>query len=266
MAKEFQLFPDIRLVLDDKPVPVGENELMICCCTGGICEYHIGNGYWYLADDTVLALSSGLKYKFFSSKDFRGAFLIITPGTDIIDLSDIFGISAVLNDIQLNDTLIYQADSRIKSILSAVITGAEKSLTSILRLKIIELFMLLNENRPDRKSSKKAMQVGEFVCRNVSEHFTISQLSEMFDVNQTKLKSNFRSTYGCGIYSYIKKRKIFRAVELLTTSDVKIIDAAEEVGYSNASKFASAFRSVTGVTPKHFQMEHKAFISSGNIV
>ena len=48
---------------------------------------------------------------------------------------------------------------------------------------------------------------------------------------------------------------MFRAAKLLRDTDMKIIDIAEEVGYSNASKFSYAFRSVMGAAPKRFRME-----------
>ena len=264
MTDEFQLFQGIRLVFSDRPVFAGRDELMICCCVSGVCEYNTGSEYRYLTDDIILAFADTSDYTALCSDDFQGVFFIISEGKVNADLSDLFDISKVICDIWQNSTLVYKPDGRLNNLLSAIITGAEKSLFSLMRLKIIELFMLLNENRPDRKGSNKPLQVGEFICRNVTEHFTISQLSEMFRVNQTALKSDFRRTFGCGIYSYIKMRKMFRAAELLMTSSVKIIDAAEEVGYSNASKFASAFRSVIGITPKRFQMEHKTEISVQN--
>ena len=57
-------------------------------------------------------------------------------------------------------------------------------------------------------------------------------------------------------------RKMFRAAELLRGTDMKIIDIAEEVGYCNASKFASAFRDVVGRAPRDYRTEHKLTASS----
>ena len=81
----------------------------------------------------------------------------------------------------------------------------------------------------------------------------------MFEIDGTTLKSLFRQIHGCPVYNYAKNRKMFRAAELLRTTDMKVIDIAEEVGYSNASKFSSAFRDVMGVNPKYYQMEHNSF-------
>lgn len=256
MTTEFQLFPDIKLVCSDKPFSAAGDELMICCCTGGICEFRISSRYFYLTAETIVAFSQGKEYQLCCSKDFCGIFLVIRTPFNAPDFSEIFGISAILRDIRQREVRVYPSGSRIRNLLEAILTGAERSLISLMRLKTIELFMLLGESRPMRRSNKKALLTGEFVCKNISEHYTIPQLSELFSANQTTLKSDFRRYYGCGIYSYIKKRKMFRAAELLVQTDMKIIDIAEEVGYCNASKFASAFQSVMGVTPKYFRMEH----------
>ena len=82
-------------------------------------------------------------------------------------------------------------------------------------------------------------------------------LCKMFGINPTTLKEHFKQNFGCPVYSYAKNRRMFRAAELMTASDMRIIDIAEEAGYSNASKFSSAFREVMGVNPKYYQMEHK---------
>lgn len=259
---EYQLFPDIRLVCGNRPVPAGRDELMICCCVSGICEYRTGEHYCYLTDETILAFRRGAEAAAFCSKDFRGLFMMIASDPDNADITDLFGITKVMRDIIQNERLVYQADGSIHNLLTAILAGADKGMTSLMRLKAIELFMLLGENAPDRKNNKKTERTADFLCSNISEHYTISQLSEMFRVNVTALKSNFKRTYGCGIYSYIKRRKMFRAAELLMQTDMKIIDIAEEVGYSNASKFANAFSSVMGVTPKHFRMEHNKSAAS----
>ena len=43
------------------------------------------------------------------------------------------------------------------------------------------------------------------------------------------------------------------AAQLLQEPDVKVIDAAYAVGYTDPSHFARAFRRVAGVSPKHYQ-------------
>lgn len=258
MINEFQLFPDIKLVCSDSPITAGKDELVICCCASGVCEYHIENRYYYLTEEIILAFnrSSDKEYPACCSSDFRGLFLIVGSHYNNDTFTDLFGISNVLY-INENKPSVYIPDERYHDMFEAILAGADRSLMSFIRLKILELFMLLSENEPHQKKSFKVLQAGDLICENVSEHYTIEQLSGMFRINQTTLKNEFKRTYGSGIYAYVKKRKMFRAAELLTQTDMKIIDIAEEVGYWNASKFAKAFQSVMGTTPKHFRTEHK---------
>lgn len=44
-----------------------------------------------------------------------------------------------------------------------------------------------------------------------------------------------------------------RAAALLTETDKKVGDIAQESGYQNASKFADAFRDVMGITPLQYR-------------
>jgi len=258
MYGELQLFPHIRLISSDIPITADENELEICCCVSGVCEYQIANRYYYLTDDTILTFN-GFSDKAFQplcSSDFCGLFLIIDPNCNNEAFSELFGISDVFW-ANSNNTSVNMSDDRCRDLIEAVLAGTEKSQTSFIRLKILELFVLLSENGKHRKINNKVSQIGDLICQNLSDHYTIGKISEMLSINQTTLKNEFKRTYGCGIYSYAKKRKMFRAAELLIQTDMKIIDIAEEVGYNNASKFAKAFHSVMGTTPKHFQMEHK---------
>ena len=151
-----------------------------------------------------------------------------------------------------------RAAEKIQKIFSDIYNESTNPKASMLRIKTLELLMLLSERKKvSREQQEFILRVGAFICRNVSEHYTISELSEMFRLNQTTLKEQFRQNLGCPVYSYVKNRKMFRAAELILASDMRIIDIAEEVGYCNASKFSSAFREVMGVNPKFYQMEHK---------
>ena len=100
--------------------------------------------------------------------------------------------------------------------------------------------------------------IGENEMRVFRAGDDIRRLAEQFAIAPHTLKAEFSRYFGSSVYSYTKLRKMFRAAELICTADMKIIDIAEEVGYCNASKFSSAFRSVMGTAPKDYRTEHKA--------
>lgn len=52
---------------------------------------------------------------------------------------------------------------------------------------------------------------------------------------------------------YLKGVRISKAMELLLSGDMKIIDVAMETGFNSPSYFIGVFREVTGTTPKKFR-------------
>ena len=166
--------------------------------------------------------------------------------------------SAVMKSMRCTEQCVLTSAEKIQKLFSDIYNESSDPKASMLIIKTLELLMLLSERKTvSREQQDFILRVGAFICRNVSEHYTISELSEMFGLNQTTLKERFRQTFGCPVYSYVKNSKMFYAAELISTSDMRIIDIAEEVGYCNASKFSSAFREVMGVNPKFYQMEYK---------
>ena len=55
------------------------------------------------------------------------------------------------------------------------------------------------------------------------------------------------------IYAYLKEYRINKATELLRNSGLEIGKIAGMVGYDNASKFASSFKSIMGINPNEYR-------------
>ena len=270
MKKEFRIFPDIRLICDDISKTESKDIFEVSCCLRGVCEYRTESGYMYLSKGNCMILKQGLYSEFVTARsaNCRTVTLIIESRSHNTVTNELIETSDFLHQLRRNKAYIFRHE-KITEILSELYNRCINEQTSAMKIKTLELFMLLNEYR-FKYSSKddKIKIVGEFICKHLSEHYTISQFSEMFEIDGTTLKNLFHRILGCPVYTYAKNRKMFRAGELLRTTNMKIIDISEEVGYSNASKFSSAFRDVMGVNPKYYQMEHKTsnMILNGGIL
>lgn len=95
------------------------------------------------------------------------------------------------------------------------------------------------------------------IMNRFPEHITIEQASKISGVSKTKLKADFQKEYGMSYYSYFRKERMKLAAQLLLETKQKIIDIAEAVGYENSSKFAKAFRDVTGFSPSEYRRNMK---------
>lgn len=265
MKRDIQLFPDIRLIYGAISDMAGKNILEISYCMKGVCEYRTGSEYYYLTDKNCMVLrhDASSECHTFYSANYCGISILINPRCKSAGFADILDMSSVMKSIGSTEQCVLTSSEKLQKLFSDIYSEISKPKSSMLRIKTLELLMLLSERKPvSRDQQALIKQVGAFICRNVSDHYTISELSEMFRLNQTTLKEQFRQTFGCPVYSYAKSRKMFRAAELMNTSDMRIIDIAEEAGYCNASKFAKAFSDVMGTTPRQFRMEHSCATNS----
>jgi len=108
-----------------------------------------------------------------------------------------------------------------------------------------------------RSGSDSSIQTIEeihgFITENLSERYTIDELSARFHINKTTLKQAFKSAYGLPIAAYMKEYRIKKAMELLLNSDSSIAEISESIGYENQSKFTQAFKDITGILPKDYR-------------
>ncbi|MBQ8869131.1 MAG: metalloregulator ArsR/SmtB family transcription factor [Oscillospiraceae bacterium] len=95
--------------------------------------------------------------------------------------------------------------------------------------------------------------VREFLTTNLSRRYTIEELAQKFHINQTTLKSAFKTVFGKPLAAYMKEYRIKRAMKLLLGGSLSIAEIACEVGYENQSKFTKAFKDLTGQLPKDYR-------------
>ncbi len=85
-----------------------------------------------------------------------------------------------------------------------------------------------------------------------AEPWTLEALADAVGLNVRKLKQGFRQVYGKGAYALLQDVRMELAAERLQRGE-RVVDAALEVGYSNASHFAKVFRRHHGVAPSDYR-------------
>lgn len=79
--------------------------------------------------------------------------------------------------------------------------------------------------------------------------FGLFKLSEMLGVNNSYLSSRFKAEYGIGVAQVISHLRIREAKHLILTSDLRIKDIAESVGFTSDIAFIRAFKRIEDQTP-----------------
>jgi AraC-like DNA-binding protein len=134
--------------------------------------------------------------------------------------------------------------SQIKR-LSSVIHLIERTLHSFLRQEQATL------PRTVKKTDLESMQHIEHILSSRLEGFpSLESLAHEVFMSTSKLKNLFKQVYGHTLYDYYNKSRLQRARELLINGQVSIKQAGSEIGFSNLSHFAKAFRKEFGILPR----------------
>ena len=158
--------------------------------------------------------------------------------------------------------MMMEETESVRQIFSSLYKVPDQIKGHYFKLKVIEIFLLLSvistANHEMRSSYRKQQvdivkAVNEHISTQFMKRITIDSLSEQFDIPTSTLKRCFKGVYGTTIHHYLKECRINAAKRLLQESDQSILEIANAVGYENGSKFTSAFKEATGVTPSAYR-------------
>lgn len=81
----------------------------------------------------------------------------------------------------------------------------------------------------------------------------IEDLCQAVDLKRSRVFQLFDQYAGQSPISYINTRRIERAKKSLIETEMQITDIALELGYSSSQHFATAFKRITGLSPREFR-------------
>lgn len=93
----------------------------------------------------------------------------------------------------------------------------------------------------------------QFITKNFNKNITLKGVADEVFLSQNYLSELFKKETGEGFYEFLSNYRIKRAKELLVTTNLKIYEVAESVGYNDSITFGRAFKKITGVTPNSFR-------------
>ena len=112
----------------------------------------------------------------------------------------------------------------------------------------------LHLNAQDIQSIQKAHDI---LSRQIEHPPTIETLSEMVLLHPQKLKAGFSHYYHMSIGEFITSLRMSVAANLLCTTDLRISDIAQKVGYLYPSNFIKMFRQTFECTPLQYRNNSK---------
>ena len=275
----YQVFPGIELVYNDmhmeycnknqEPTP---DVMEINYCKEGRSECLFGeHQYCYMAagDLSFFSLQENSHQSEFPTSHYHGItitvdFSRITDGMrNILELLSV-DLGRIRELSQIREFTIIRANPTVEHIFSELYTVPEKIRYGYIRVKVLELLLVLTELDPGMDKTDRTphfseaqieivKQVHGFLLEHFSEHYTIEELAERFEISPTAMKRCFKGVYGDSIYAYMKRYRLQAAERMLRESKLTIGEIADKIGYLNPNKFTSAFCAEYGVPPTEYR-------------
>lgn len=274
----YRAFPGIELVYNDmhmaycnKHQQPASHVMEINYCKEGRCECLFGiDRYCYISagDLSLCSLHESAHQSEFPTSHYHGITVTIDFSSVTEEMKMVLGLLAVDLDrvkalSRSEEFTIIRADPTVEHIFSELYKVPSTIRRGYIRVKVLELLLILTGLDPAGSASKHPSfpaaqieaikQIHAFLVEHFSEHYTIDELSERFDISPTVMKKCFRGVYGDSVYAYMKKYRLQVAERLLKESRATVGEIALQIGYQNPNKFTSAFCAEYGISPTAYR-------------
>ena len=283
LTTEYAVFPGVSIVYYNSHTQSGtlkgkdtdeEDVFEIFHCREGRMECSIGNDFCYISPGDLLIvkpehLSSSLN---FPLQHCHGITIRINtkkaPKCFSCFLRDVAVQPKVIEEKFCGKKSYYiaRSDSSIEHIFSELYSVSDEIRQGYLKIKILELMLFLSAYKiKDEESESRsvspvrvslAKNVAKYLTGNMYEKITLEQAANEFHISATAIKTSFKAVFGVSFYAYIKARKMESAAYMLEYTNKTVSSIANEHGYDNCSKFATAFRSVKGLSPSEYRIQN----------
>jgi AraC-like DNA-binding protein len=109
----------------------------------------------------------------------------------------------------------------------------------------------INWGRAREKDVEALREVMKMLSDSQLHEFpSIEVLSKTAMMSSTKLKTRFKQIYGMKLYQFYNHHRLLQAREMLRTGNYSVKQVGVNIGFSNLSNFAKAFKKEFGVLPR----------------
>lgn len=138
-------------------------------------------------------------------------------------------------------------------------------------VELLEILLILaSEPNPDILSTDRVrpmcriedQQRIEAVCAHLSAHFDEEidyvRLADQLHMDQASLCRFFKRATGRTMTAYVNELRVGAAAQLLTTTDLSVLDIGFQVGFGNYSNFNRQFKRIKGFGPRTLRQQFRS--------
>ena len=121
--------------------------------------------------------------------------------------------------------------------------------------EMLRKYCLLVREHSLQKYSLPVRKAVNYIDFNYTEHLGLDQLAEIASVNYSYLSSQFKKETALTVVDYINKKRMEKALKLLTTTKLSISAIAGKCAFENDSYFSRTFKKLYGKSPRDYRKD-----------
>lgn len=228
----------------------------------GTCILDVEDTYHELHDGQVVLIAPG---KYHKPSVHAGEFKRLSLG---FTLSDGLLLTALKNTVPQSMTFSPTADFLYycnKLITESICKNplqesAQHALLTLLAVSLFRNLQLVKHVEPDKQKQEyleRTQLIDNFFERSFAEKSGCAVLAGQLHLSTRQLGRILKEHYGMGFQEKLIHTRMDHAALLLRTTDKRVQDIIEAVGYSSATAFYKAFTDQFGVTPQQYRRDSK---------
>lgn len=109
--------------------------------------------------------------------------------------------------------------------------------------------------RTEAALSQECQKIKEYLDQNFTSPITLDSLSETVYISKHYLSHLFKEQTGVSPIKYLTSKRMEKACELLSETELPVSEVSKAVGYENPLYFSQVFSSIYGVSPVKYRMD-----------
>jgi AraC-like DNA-binding protein len=101
--------------------------------------------------------------------------------------------------------------------------------------------------------NRRMLRARDTMDRAFAEPLDVAAVARVAHVSPAHFSRQFRQTFGETPHSYLRRRRVERAMDLLRETDRPVTEICFDVGFNSLGTFSRTFRAVVGESPSAYR-------------
>lgn len=174
-----------------------------------------------------------------------------------------YGVPQLLDDLHLNNHCVFFCDKhhsfseKILTIYNNFKTNKFKysTINSSLLLQILTNISISHNKISLQAQNTKILPAIQHMQNNYTEHLSIKEYADLCSMSESNFLKLFKKEKNTTPQKYIANVKLNIAKELLTTTNLSIVEISENIGFENPYHFSNFFKKSTTLSPLNYRKQ-----------